>query len=206
MPQPSCRRRRRATPPAAPAFERDVRKRPLFCASVHVMCACPLGCAPSCVFFFFLSPLCLQSENICLRVLSLLFFSHPRSPRCGADDVVLRRFGCSEPFLFSFLFSISHQASVLHQPTSPPPPCPASSRPSSTASPASRISPTDTRPWRRCTPTACRPTPPRAPRRPTPSSKPSPGCSSTQVWGLAASVYYRVYYSAALVPGKNTKC
>lgn len=116
------------------------------------------------------------------------WFVWPRSPQRSADHVVPRRFQFSKPAFFS----MSHQASVLRQPTSPPPPCPASSRPSSTASPASRISPTDTRPWRRCTPTACRPTPPRAPRQPTPCSRPSPGCSSTQVWPPGASVCSRV--------------
>lgn len=79
----------------------------------------------------------------------------------------------SEPF--------SQQASVLHQPTSRPPLFPASSRPSSTDSLASLISPTDILPWRLCTPTACRPTPPRAPPLLTPSSKPSPEYSNTQV-------------------------
>lgn len=118
---------------------------------------------------------------------------------CRVDSVPLN--------LFSLCFSpISPQASVLRQPTSPPPPCPASSRPSSTASPASRISPTDTRPWRRSTPTACRPTPPRAPRQPTPSSRPSPGCSSTQVWPPGASVYLHVYSPVALVSGESHEC
>lgn len=80
----------------------------------------------------------------------------------------------SEPFI------PPQQASVLHQPTSPPP-YPASSRPLSTDSRASLISPTDTPPWRPCTPTACRPTPPRAPLLLTPSSKPLLVYSSTQV-------------------------
>lgn len=75
----------------------------------------------------------------------------------------------------------SQQASVLHQPTSRPPPFPALSRPSSTDSLAFLISPTDIPPWRLCTPTACRPTPPRAPPLLTPSSKPSLEYSNTQV-------------------------
>lgn len=158
------------------------------------MCDCVPRCALSCESLCTMSPCALIT----------FLFSCPPSPQCSADDFAPRQCSFTKP-LFS-LFLSPRQASVLRQPTSPPPPCPASSRPSSTASPASRISPTDTRPWRRCTPTACRPTPPRAPRQPTPSSKPSPGCSSTQVWGLAASVYYNVYYSVAMVPGKITKC
>lgn len=82
----------------------------------------------------------------------------------------------------------SQQASALRQPTSPPPPCPASSPPSSTDSPASLISPTGTPPWRRCTPMACHPTPPRAPPPPTPCSKLSLAFSNTQVGHNEASV------------------